>query len=270
MPYTFVKDHDDNYLLKVNSDGSVNASPAYGLYNVFNKFGAANDFDAGDGEITIWDGAEDNTAWELMNYVYSTTAAIDTISSNAADTVDIEIQGLDDGYELLVQTVTLSGTASVPLTTPLRRIFRAKNVGSSNLAGHVFVYEAGATTGGVPDTNADIRCVVHPENNQTEMAIFTVPSGYTAYLKEVYVHTAGASRSAEYLYRLKARPLGQVFQLKYRGTMSDDVDGGHAHEFSYPVSFKEKTDIELTCEILTSAVTDATVIGGFDIVLVPN
>jgi hypothetical protein len=46
------------------------------------KFGAAEDFDFGDGSVTVWDGADDADL-NLMQYVYSTSAAIDTISSSS-------------------------------------------------------------------------------------------------------------------------------------------------------------------------------------------
>ena len=54
-----------------------------------NKWGNSPDFDDSDGEVYVWDAAEDGTAWENMTYTFSTTAAIDSISStNAGDTQD--------------------------------------------------------------------------------------------------------------------------------------------------------------------------------------
>ena len=258
-------------------DGSLNNDPILRIsagqqtgYSKINKFGAAPDFDTGDGEVTIWDGAEDNTAWELMNYVYSTTADIDSISSSdSGDTQDIEVQGLDTNGDLVTQTVTLNGQTRVALTTSLLRVFRAKNVGSTNLAGHVFVYVNGALTGGVPNTNADIRAVIQPENNQTEMALYTIPSGKKGYICGWYVNSAGASRSAEYLIKIKARPDGQVFQLKHKATMEDYPGLNHKY-CMYNGPFNALTDIEMTAEILTSAVTSANIIAGFDLILVDD
>jgi uncharacterized protein YcnI len=55
------------------------------------KFGAASDFDFADGSVTVWDGADDADI-DQMQYVYSTTAAIDSISSSSAsDTFDVEV-----------------------------------------------------------------------------------------------------------------------------------------------------------------------------------
>lgn len=241
-------------------------------HSLVHKFGNAPDFDSDDGEVTVWDAAEDDQVWELMNYVYSSSAAIDSISStNAGDSQDIEIQGLDSSWALSTQTVTLNGTTRVALGTNLIRVFRAKNVGSSNLSGHVIIYENDTTADdpGVPDDSNLIRAVIDPVNNQTEMAIYTIPSGYTGYLRSFYAASAGARQTADYLIRIKARPDGEVFQLKHKFT-TPDGDIPYQHVYTDPQKFEAKTDIEMTAQIITGAKTAANLVGGFDIVLVQD
>jgi hypothetical protein len=236
--------------------------------NFIHKFGSAPDFDVADGFVTVWDGAEDDTTWELMNYVYSATANIDRISSSDnGDTEDIEIQGLDTNYDLVTQTITLTGQTPASLTTSLIRVFRLKNVGSTNLVGHVFCFVNVATTGGVPNTVANIRAVVQPDNNQTEMAVYTIPAGYTGYMRDWYASTAGAKRDSTHTIKMLARPFGQVFQLKHKSNI--DVTGTSyiQHKYTEPEVFTEKTDIEMQMD------TDQDIAGvaaGFDIVLVAN
>jgi hypothetical protein len=233
------------------------------------KFGAAPDFDIADGFVTVWDAAEDDEAWELMNYVYSTTAAIDKVASTAADTVDVEIQGLDANYDLVTQTITLTGTTPASLTTNLIRVFRIKNVGSTNLSGHVIVFEDDTTNddAGVPDDSNLIRAVVHPDNNQTEMAVYTIPNGYTGYMRSWYASTAGAKRDSAHTIKILARPFGQVFQLKHKANI--DVNGTSyiQHEYVEPEVFAAKTDIEMQMDTDTDI---AGVAGGFDIVLIAD
>ena len=235
-----------------------------------NKFGNAPDFDTWDWEVTVWDWTEDTHTWQLMNYVYSATADIDSISSeNAGDTVDMEIQGIDTNWDLVVQTITLTWQTRAALTTSLKRVFRAKNVWSTNLVWHVFIYVNWATTWWVPDTNADIRAVTHPENNQTEMAIYTIPTWKTWYIRQIYANSSWGSRATKYIIRVKTRPAWQVFQLKYKWAFDDDSQ----LEKSYEVllwGFSAMTDIEMTAEITASWVTAANVIWWFDIILVDN
>lgn len=262
---------DGDLKISDNSSGLAIAQGNVTGASFIHKFGAAPDFDTTDGAVTIWDGAEDNTAWENMVYNYSTTAAIDSISSSdAGDTVDIEIQGLDSNYDLVTQTITLNGQNRVALTTNLIRVFRAKNVGSTDLAGHVFVFENDTLSSGVPDDPELIRAVIQPENNQTEMAVYTIPNGYTGYMRDWYATTAGASKTTDYIIRVKARPFGQVFQLKHRSAITETGTSTYQHRYEEPEVFAAKTDIEMTAEMTAAGATAAAIAGGFDIVLVAD
>jgi len=282
-------DQDQNYLV-VNDDGSINTKQASGEIadvkvlqddglsiaagevtgqsNV-NKFGNAPDFDTGDGEVTVTDLADDSVSWQQMVYQFSTTADIDRLSSSSAsDTVDIEVQGLDTDYNLVVQTITLTGQTPVALTTSLVRVFRMKNVGSSDLVGDCFCFVNDTTTGGVPDTSTNIRGAIRNGNNQTEMAVYTVPAGKTAYIHELYADTAGGSRTTNYIIKLKIRPFGQVFQLKHRRAINDEKDMDKHWEV--PEKASEKSDIIVTAETAAGAITGSSVSAGFDFILKDN
>lgn len=232
------------------------------------KFGRAPDFDTSDGDVTIWDGAED-AGIDEMQYNYSTTAIIDSLSSsNAADTMDIEVQGLDSNYALVEQTITLSGQTRVALTTNLIRVFRMKNVGSTDVVGNVYCYENTALTAGTPTDTTKIRAEIVDGNNQTEMAVYTIPAGKTGYLRQWFASSSGAKKTTNYLIKLKARPFGQVFQLQHTSSIADAAP--YLHTYIEPQGFAEKTDIEMTAALTYASVTEAAVSAGFDIVLVDN
>jgi hypothetical protein len=251
-------------------DGVIISSGSLSGYSTISKFGAAPDFDTDDNEVTVWDGAEDGQDWENMRYDYSDTADIDKItSSSASDTEPIEIQGLDGNLALVTQTITLTGLTSATLTTPLKRVFRAKNVGTSDLVGHVFVHY-GPITLGIPDSATSVRAIIHPGNNQTEMAVYTIPAGKTGYLTSVYGGTAGASKSSNYIFRLYARPSGTVFQLKDRFVANEAGSPFTQHLFKNGLKFAAGTDLELTGQAAAAGVTAAAIIGGFEITLVDN
>jgi hypothetical protein len=265
-----VKCDEDGHLSVHNRGDGLSIAQGAITGNTFvHKFGNAPDFDTADGYVTVWDGAEDGEPYENMVYDYSTTADIDYISAeDNGDTQDVEIQGLDANYDLVTQTKTLAGNTPVELDTYLIRVFRMKNVGTTDLANHVFCYVSGGTvTAGVPQVGADVRAVVHNGNNQTEMAVYTIPAGKTGYMRDWYASTAGAKRDSSHSIRVIARPFSQVFQLKH--TANIDVNGTSyiKHNYTEPEVFTEKTDIEIRVN------TDqdiASVAAGFDIVLVDN
>ena len=258
-------------LKTVGVDGlQISAGNISGM-SVIHKFGHAPDFDTGDGEVTIWDGAEDDAAWENMVYDYSTTADIDSISSSkTADTVAIEVHGLDTNYNVVTTSATLNGVTRVALSTAYIRVYRAKNIGSANLSGHVAVYPNTALTAGIPTDKSAIRILIHPENNQTEMAIYTVPNGKSGYLDSFYASVGGANKSSNYIIKLFVRPFGGVFQLKHRTVVSDDGSSRFQYNFSSPEKILQKSDVHMTVETTAVGVTATSVAGGFDIILVDD
>ena len=261
---------DGNLTISDNSNGLAIAEGNVTGKTFIHKFGNAPDFDATDNEVDVWDGAEDNTSWEQMNYQFSSSADIDSLSSSDnSDTQDIEIQGLDSNWDLVTQTITLTGQTRAALSTNLIRVFRMKNTNSTDTAGHVFCYVDVSLSGGVPSNTANIRAIIHPGNNQTEMAIYTIPNGKTGYIRSWYSSSAGASKTTNYISRLYTRPNGGVFQLKHRSARGDSVP--YQHTYVEPEGpFAAKTDIKMTTQATATGVTAASVSSGFDIVLVDN
>jgi hypothetical protein len=229
------------------------------------KFGAAPDIDTADGFVDIWDGGGQAAA--LKTYTYSVTADIDSISStNAGDTQDIEINGLDANYNLVTQIVTLTGQAVATLSTPLIRVFRMINRGSTNLAGVCYCYVTDTATGGIPDTITNTRAVMNDGNNQTLMALYTIPAGKTGYMRDWYASMANKTTAGS-IIRVFARPFGEVFQLKHISAISSNGTAYIQHTYSEPEVFDEKTDIVIQAD---STVNNLSVAAGFDIVLVDN
>lgn len=237
------------------------------------KFGQAPDFDTSDLEVTVWDGANDGGINQMV-YVWSTTNAIDSISSsNAGDTQTIQLQGLDGDWNLIIQQATLNGQTRVALTTPLLRVFRLRNTGTTALAGNCYVYENTAITAGVPNDTTKIKAMINDGNNQTLMAIYSVPVGKTAYMRDWYAATAGASKSSNYVIRLWAREYLEAsstwgaWQLKHITSIADSGTSAYQHSYSEPEKFKEKVDLMMTVQMTAGGASGA---AGFDIVLVDD
>lgn len=261
------------------SDNSNGLSIAQGKVTgstFIHKFGRAPDFDIGDSFVTVWDGADDSlfSGSPPFDYTFSTTANIDTISSSdASDTEPIEIQGLDVNYDLHVQTATLNGQNDVTLDTKLIRVFRMKNVGTTDIAGNVYLRTEGSgQASGVPSTAASVRAIIEDGNNQTLMAIYTIPNGKTGYMRDWYAAQANATggffgTNGSSTIKLKARPFGQVFQLKHISSIKSDGTGTYQHNYKEPEVFAAKTDIIMEAN---TSVDSASVAAGFDIVLVDD
>ncbi len=289
----FVKITDGVETALVDANGNLNVSPTEYFTEVakgnvtgssiVNKFGAAHDFDTGDGEVLIWDASDDSITYDnndaskylKATWGTSTTADIGILSCAAAGTQTIEIQGIGTDDALLVQTFTLNGTTDVDLSatgTDYKRIFRMKNTGTTDLGGHVWVRTNGsaqdAGTPGVPGDAATIRGMIHEENNQTEMACYTVPTACTTQMHRLYTYTSGGSRVTNYIVRLYARSSGGVYQLKWKGSISDDSSAEVLYKL--PPTFAAETDLIMTAETTESAITGSSVIAGFDLLTVAD
>jgi len=262
---------DGNLTISDNSNGLAIAQGNVSKASFIHKFGNAPDWDDGDGTVAIWDGANDGTIAQYT-YQYSTSANITQISStDAADTMNIEIQGLSSSYEITTLTTSLNGQTPVTLSTSFLRVFRMKNVGSTDIAGNVYATTSTTTfTNGLPDASSDVRAMITNGNNQTLMALYTIPAGKTGYMRSWFSATSGANKNTNYIIDLFARPDGQVFQLKHKSAISDNANSYIQHQYTEPEVFNEKTDIELRATITDSPITAASVSGGFDIVLVDN
>jgi hypothetical protein len=259
----------DGYLsISDNSSGLAIAEGEVSGRTFIHKFGDAPDFDVTDGFVNIWDGSDDANI-NVMQYTYSTTNDIDRLSSSDnGDTQQVEVQGLDVDYNLVLQTVTLTGQTPVSLPTPLLRVFRLKNVDTTNIAGFVYCYTSAATvTLGVPTPGNTIRASIANGNNQTLMAIYTIPAGKTGYMRDLFCSVSGAKRSSSHILKLLARPFEQVFQIKYKAAISDSGTSYMRHQYIEPEKFLEKTDIHM---LVNTDQDQAGVSGGFDIVLVDN
>lgn len=260
---------DGNLTISDNSNGLAIAKGDVTGVSFVHKFGHAPDFDTVDGEVTIWNGADDGNINQMV-YQYSSSADIDSLSSSSAsDTFDIEVQGLDTNGYLTIQTITLTGQTRVAIPTALKRVFRMKNVGSSDAVGFIYCYVNSAITAGVPNDPTQVRAVMENGDNQTEMAVYTVPAGKTAYVRQWYASSAGANKSTNIIIKLRVRPDGGVFQTKHR--MAWDGSIPYMHPYVEPEGpFAAGSDIEMTAELAAVGVTGAAVAAGFDLVLVDN
>lgn len=226
------------------------------------KFGFNSDVD--DSLETIWS--------EGGAYSYLSSASVLKISSSSTDddaagtgARTVEVSGLDENYDEISETVTLDGQTAVNTTNSYLRVYRmiirSAGTGGKN-AGTVYA-GTGTVTSGVP---ANKFAAIAVGENQTTMAIWTVPAGYTAYLCRATFTVASATANKFVTVSILSRPNGEVFQTKDKITLNV---GSHVQDYKFPIAFTEKTDIEVQ-GIGDSSTSNGNVSAGLDFVYIKN
>ena len=213
------------------------------------------------------------TIWSqggLYSYLSSATV-LKVSSSSTADTSagtgarTVEVSGLDANYDEISETVILNGQTAVNTTNEYLRINRAKvlTAGSGEQNAGVIYAGTGTVTTGVP---ANVYLSIAIGDNQTLMALWTVPKGYTAYLHQVNISMNTEVANKFGTVTLVARPNGGVFNVQDKFVLSQDIIN---QSFTYPRKYEEKTDIEVR-GIASSSNADLAVSAGLDIIYIRN
>jgi len=226
------------------------------------KFGFNPDVD--DSLETVW------AQGGLYSYLAS-ASVLKVSSSSTADTSagtgarTVELFGLDTNYDEINETVTLNGQTAVNTTKEYLRINRmvVRSAGSGGQNAGVIYAGTGTVTTGVP---ANKYATIAIGDNQTVMALWTVPRGYTAYLLQTDITVATTQNNKYCTVHLVARPDGEVFQIKDKFVKAESS----VHQtYTIPLKFEEKTDIEVRA-IGDSAGADIAISAGLDIIYIQN
>jgi hypothetical protein len=226
------------------------------------KFGFNPDVD--DALETVW------SEGGLYSYLSAATV-LKVSSSSTADTSagtgarTVQLYGLDADYNEINETVTLNGQTAVNTTNSFLRINRmiVRTAGTGGINAGVIYAGTGTVTTGVP---ANKYATVAIGDGQSMMALWTVPAGHTLYIYQTDVTVATTQNNKYATISLVARPLGEVFQLKDRFAKGESQT---TIEYSFPLRFEEKTDIEYRC-IGDSAGADIAISAAIDGVYIAN
>lgn len=225
------------------------------------KFGESPNIDKVETHVDVWEGGG--------HYVWSPDGVADIISISSSDVTDnqtILVTGLDVNGWQVEQEVTLSGQTRVPLTTPLWRVFRVENVDNTDLVGIVSIYAGTEAAGGIPSGASVLKAMITNGNNQSLMAIYTVPRGFVGFLYRGEFGMANADLTATARCSYYSRRFGSVFKCKKRLNLNKSGTSIYQDLRTFPDVIPAMTDIEMTVEEVSK---DGTVIfGTFDIMLV--
>jgi len=250
----------------INSFGVASNIPiAGGLvdgYSAIHKFG--RNPNVGNIPETIWmhggiyqylDVGSDSTV-----YVYSASSD-DGPGNDGAHT--ITVQGLDNDFNLIEETITVNGAAS---TASFLRVYRAFVATAGVLAandGNVIISTAAAGGGTVLADIGVIGSGTTTGLGQTQLALYTIPAGKTGYITTWNIGVAPTNNAVTVTLLSRELGGGATFRTK---DIVDIVGGYTTQNYSIPLRFPEKTDIEVRGTGDTSSVISSS----FDIILVDN
>ena len=180
-------------------------------------------------------------------YAYPAAAIQMKVSSSSTDDAalgsgarTVFVYGLDANYREITEVVTLNGQTEVLTTQSFLRVSRAFVItaGSGGTAAGTIYVGTGTVTAGVPAT---VYAVITLGENQTTMAVWTVPAKHTLYLHRGFFSAASNNATHYILGKFMVRTVGGVFRN------AADITAGSAavpYDFEIPLAVPEKTDIE--------------------------
>jgi hypothetical protein len=216
-------------------------------------------------------GTSFETIWTASSvYSYLSAASVLKISSASANDTSagtgartITITGLDANYNEISETVILNGQTAVNTVNSYLRVFSLKTqtAGSGGSNAGIVYAGTGTVTSGVPAT---VYAQVEIGYNDSAMAIWTVPAGYTAYISSYSFTTNSSTANNQVTGAVLIRPFGEVFSFEATAKMV----GGNSFDRHFDTSLvvTEKSDIEM--QVLASAVAQAT--GEIQILYIKN
>ena len=181
------------------------------------------------------------TVWNDGNsYAFPTSALTMTVvSSNASDTMNVLVSGLDANYDQISETVTLTGTVAVTLSTQFYRINSA-------------VILAGNNVGNITIANGWVTyAFIEAGTGATQACLYTVPNGYDLYLFRITANSATATGS-QYLTIRNALRASTGRELKVAEATFAESQVNYDRQIPFKIA--EKTDFQF--EAKSSASTN--------------
>jgi hypothetical protein len=230
-------------------------------YSTLYKFGYNPDVN-GD-EETVWEQGGDYP-WldSAVTMFVSSTSVNDTSGGSGANT--ILIQGLDENYVEIEETITLNGQTQVATQLSYLRVYRSfvTLAGSSGTSGGIIYIGSSGATGGVPNGTVYANLSI---GNQTQIAAYTVPAGHTLYVDEINITAALNLANKRVNASFHTRDFGSnVFRTRFINVLQSSQLN---QRFKYPQDFAEKTDVEVRVSTNT---TNNPIAASFQGVLIKN
>ena len=193
--------------------------------------------------VTIWDndgGLYQYPSGGTTTLTVSSSSDSDRSGGSAAQSVTV--QGLDENYLEVSETINLEGQSAVATSntfTRVNRAFVAEAGVDGDAAGDIYIGE-GTVSSGVP---ANVYSKITQGNNQTLQTVYTVPANKTLYLDDIVFSAAVSTGNKTVTMKFVTREFGSnVFRVRYQ----IPLQSGFAEDrFYYPLKIPSKTDIQV-------------------------
>ena len=233
-------------------------------HSIVHKFGRNPDVDTGTDPEDVWNTAGLYT-WQIAAQTLSVVSGSGDDASGGSGAQQINIQGLDENFNLANETILLTGAVPVVTSNKYMRAFRAfvARVGTYHAA------NAGAITATF-STTADTAFTIAASAGQTEMAIYTVPASKIGLLLAAHINVdTAANKTAQVTLSQcpNAHDTISPFAGSARRVLNfDGVAGNILYKPESPLTFSEKTDLWFTVESVSA--NDTPVAVDFELLLI--
>lgn len=225
-------------------------------WSYIQKFGYNPEITTGTDPEDIWEGGG------IYPFSEDGVADIVSISSSSASDIGVPVivvGMLADGTEV-TQVPVLNGQTRVALQYPLWRVYRMTSFpGYAGFVGTIYCYSGITNTAGAPSGDSVEKARITIGNNQTQMAICTIPKGKVAFLKrgEVLFGFSGLPSAGpeQVRFSFKARTYGSAFQVKKTVPLISTGSTSHVDERPFMDPLPSLTDLKTTVEETTETVS---------------
>ena len=209
---------------------------------------------------TIWEGANNATQ---NNYTYLSTASqLTLVSTSASDTGAVFVSGLDSKFNLLSETITLTGTSAVTTVNSYLRVNGLYYTNGANV---------GTITAKVSTTTYGY---INPGFGQSQMAVYTVPNGYTFYQTFLQANSTLANQAvlfqAQEIYNIASTLNLNGYSIPHNSNtlqaqISPFSTGFFNIPFTTPIPFPQGTDLQWQAKTNGGGINGSvsTFIGGY-------
>ena len=225
---------------------------------IINKFGRSPDVD---GPEDIWNGGGFYSGFPTgpaeTLHIFSSSVN-DTAAGTGLRTG--RVYGEDNSYNLITEDVTLNGTSAVTTTQSFKRVYRFEGLTAGSNE-----FSVGDITVRHSTTTANVFAVVHAGFSHTNTSIYTIPAGYSGYLRDYSVAMNDTTANSA-LIGFYVREFNACARILFPTRVSTDYRVERTFYGGY--LFPEKTDIAM--RVLSVANTNADIVARFDLILFKN